>query len=624
MDPNADNEDRQNIMQLVGSTASFDINLQGASDGKVVTRFPPEPSGYLHIGHAKAALLNDFFARKYHGKLTLRFDDTNTDKATQNFEDNIMKDLTDMGIRPDRVEYTSDYFEKLQEMAEGFIREGKAYVDGTPREEMKAQRFKKEENKYRGQSIDENLELWGEMLKGSERGMLHCLRAKISMSSKNGAMRDPIMYRCKESEHHRTGGRYKAYPTYDFSCPIVDSLSGVTHALRTTEYNDRNPQYYWFAEAASLRAPKVWGFSRLNFVNTELSKRKLQRIVDLGLVTGWDDPRFPTIQGVRRRGLTIKGLRAFILSQGPSKNLTVQQWDKIWTTNKRAIDPVAPRHTAIGSEGVYKAALYTMPSSPAENAEPVPYSEEQRFVPKHKKNEAVGQKVLLCGSQILLEKADAEGLQAGEKVTLMDLGNARVDSAMPDVKLCYLPDDHDFKKTKKLTWLAKVPDLVPVDLVSYGNLLKADAPDSDENAKDVSVEERVNRDSEKVESAVADVNTRLLQKGDIIQFERRGYYIVDRVAISASKRMKVIEIPDGRTEQKAHAKANSKANGATDVGKTGPSKKELKALKKKEKEERKAKRRQAKAEAAAAGAGTDTAELSKSTEATTGEEKSSS
>eukprot|EP00172_Hildenbrandia_rubra_P003510 Plantae.Rhodophyta-Hildenbrandia_rubra.ctg5717.p1 GENE.Plantae.Rhodophyta-Hildenbrandia_rubra.ctg5717~~Plantae.Rhodophyta-Hildenbrandia_rubra.ctg5717.p1 ORF type:complete len:660 (-),score=156.19 Plantae.Rhodophyta-Hildenbrandia_rubra.ctg5717:47-2026(-) len=589
------------VMRLVKSQASFDINLEGAEDGKVVTRFPPEPSGYLHIGHAKAALLNDYFAKKYHGKLIVRFDDTNTDKANQTFEDSIIKDLKDMGIEADVVEYTSDYFEKLQQMAEDFIKEGKAYVDGTPQEEMRRQRMALESNKYRDQSVEENLKLWKEMLKGSEEGVKHCLRAKISMTSKNGAMRDPIMYRCKTTEHHRTGDKYKAYPTYDFSCPLVDSISGVTHALRTLEYQDRNAQYKWFADAASLRAPQVWGYARLNFVRTELSKRKLQKLVDLGVVEGWDDPRFPTVQGVRRRGLTIKGLRAFILSQGPSRNDTTQEWDKIWTVNKRVIDPIAPRFTAISADKCHKAKLLT--ASSEEGGKPTPYPEEHVAVPAHKKNDSLGTKVVICGPSILLEKEDAEPMQMGEIVTLMDLGNARVDSVLPDLVLCYMPGNKNFKKTRKLTWLTEVPDLVLVDLHSYGHLMKPDLPKtksktgSNEPEVKIPIEDRVNPDTEKIEHVKADVNTRMLQKGDVIQLERRGYYIVDRVSVSASKPMKLIEIPDGKVEQKKHADAAAQ-NGNKTEGPPGLSKKELKFLKKKEKKERQALRKaKAKAEA---------------------------
>lgn len=199
----------------------------------------------------------------------------------------------------------------------------------------------------RDRSVQENLRIFEEMQKASEEGIKNCVRAKISVDDPNKAMRDPVIYRCNPTTHHRTGDKYKIYPTYDFACPIVDSLEGVTHALRTIEYRDRNPQYFWMIEALGLRKVHIWDYARLNFIKTLLSKRKLTWFVQQGLVWGWDDPRFPTVRGIRRRGMTIEGLKQFIIAQGPSKNVVNLDWTIIWATNKKIIDPVAPRHTAI-------------------------------------------------------------------------------------------------------------------------------------------------------------------------------------------------------------------------------------------------------------------------------------
>ncbi|CRK35996.1 hypothetical protein BN1708_016494, partial [Verticillium longisporum] len=327
---------------------NFDLALQNADQG-VVTRFLPEPSGYLHIGHAKAALLSDYFAHEaYKGQLRLRLDDTNPSKESEEFQDSIVEDLALMGITPDTLTYTSDYFDYLHDMCKRLITEGHAYSDDTDQETMKAQRMDGIESKCRNRTIEENLRIFEEMKLGSAEGVKNCIRAKVSVDNPNKAMRDPVIYRCNiEHKHHRTGDKWKAYPTYDLACPLVDSKEGVTHALRSTEYTDRNPLYQWFIDTLKIRQVYMWDFSRINFVRTLMSKRKLASLVNAGTVDGWDDPRFPTIRGVRRRGLTIPALREFIIKQGPSRNVVNMDWASLWALNKKVIDPIAPRHTAL-------------------------------------------------------------------------------------------------------------------------------------------------------------------------------------------------------------------------------------------------------------------------------------
>lgn len=533
------------VMRLVKSKGSMDCFLKDAVEGEVVTRFPPEPSGFLHIGHVKAAMLNDYFARKYKGKLIVRFDDTNTDKANQGFEDAIVQDLERLGIKPDKVSYTSDYFDTFLKYAEQMIREDKAYVDGTSVDEMRTQRRNKQANEYRAQPVEENMRMWQEMVNGTEEGQTYCLRAKIDIRHKNGTMRDPTLYRTKRTPHHRTGSAYNVYPTYDFACPIVDSIEGVTHALRSLEYKDREKQYYWVCKAAGVRTPNVWEFSRLDFVKTVLSKRKLQRLVDLGAANGWDDPRFPTVQGIRRRGMTIQGLRAFILSQGASRNNTTQEWDKIWTVNKRVIDPVAARHTAIYRAKAKKVAVSNG-------------VEEVRVLPKHKKNADVGMKNVMFSKNILVEGEDAATFEIDEIVTFMDWGNMKITSRDADGNLTaeFLPGDKNFKKTKKVTWLADVEDLVPVKVMKYSDLLTKDRLDEEDVFEDF-----INHNSETVEYLDGDVNLRGLQKGDLVQLERRGYYKCDRVLVrdaSAAHPLVLVEIPDGKVKQTVKGRKSSK------------------------------------------------------------------
>eukprot|EP00461_Guttulinopsis_vulgaris_P000482 UN00482 len=329
-------------------SGSFEIDLPGAAEGQVVTRFPPEPSGYLHIGHVKALLLNNYFAERFKGKMLLRFDDTNPSKEKQEYTDNIIKDMETLGVKwvgpdpakPNSPSHTSDLIPQFYEYGRQLLRAGKGYVDDTPVDKMREERLAKIESAARNNSIEKNLELFEEMIKGTELGMKCCLRAKMDMSSPVGCMRDPTFFRCNTTPHPRHGTKYICYPMYDFACPIIDSLEGVTHTLRTLEYHDRNAQYNWVCEALGLRVPKIWDFSRLNFKYTLLSKRKLQWFVDQGLVEGWFDPRFPTVQGILRRGLLVETLKEFMISQGASKNVNLMEWDKIWALNKQKLEPI--------------------------------------------------------------------------------------------------------------------------------------------------------------------------------------------------------------------------------------------------------------------------------------------
>ncbi|KAA1078473.1 hypothetical protein PGT21_035439 [Puccinia graminis f. sp. tritici] len=239
------------------ASVNFDGGLPGAIKGQVVTRFPPEPSGYLHIGHCKAAILNQHYAKIYDGKFLVRFDDTNPSKE----KDAILEDLGLLGVKGDRMSYTSDYFDQLYGYATEMISKGKAYCDDTEQEVMKNQRMARQPSQRRDSTTEENLSRFEEMKLGTPEGLRWCLRAKIRYDDLNGTLRDPVIYRCNVLPHHRTGEKWKIYPTYDFACPIVDSIEGVTHALRTNEYRDRNPQYWWMQEALGLRRVEIKDFA---------------------------------------------------------------------------------------------------------------------------------------------------------------------------------------------------------------------------------------------------------------------------------------------------------------------------------------------------------------------------
>ncbi|XP_064504236.1 bifunctional glutamate/proline--tRNA ligase isoform X6 [Pseudopipra pipra] len=536
------------------------VELPGAEMGKVIVRFPPEASGYLHIGHAKAALLNQHYQVNFKGKLIMRFDDTNPEKEKEDFEKVILEDVAMLHIKPDQFTYTSDHFETIMKYAEKLIQEGKAYVDDTPAEQMKAEREQRVESKHRNNCVNKNLQMWEEMKKGTEYGQTCCLRAKIDMSSNNGCMRDPTLYRCKNQPHPRTGNTYKVYPTYDFACPIVDSIEGVTHALRTTEYHDRDEQFYWIIEALGIRKPYIWEYSRLNLNNTVLSKRKLTWFVNEGLVDGWDDPRFPTVRGVLRRGMTVEGLKQFIAAQGSSRSVVNMEWDKIWSFNKKVIDPVAPRYTALLKDAVVPVNI---PEA----------QEEMKEVAKHPKNADVGLKPVWYSSRVLIEGADAETLTEGEVVTFINWGNIIItklnrnsSGKIVSINAKLNLDNKDFKKTTKITWLAETPraPLIPTVCVNYEHLITKPVLGKDEDFK-----QYINRNSKQEELMLGDPCLRDLKKGDIIQLQRRGFFICDQpyepVSPYSCKDAPciLIYIPDGHTKEMPTSGSKEKAKAET-------------------------------------------------------------
>jgi len=446
-----------------------------------------------------------------------------------------------MGIRPDKTSYSSDYFQEMYDYCVHIIKIGKAYADDTEQEEMRDQRMKGLPSARRDATVETNLAHLSEMKSGSVEGIKWCIRAKMSVDNPNKAMRDPVIYRCNPQPHHRTGTTWKIYPTYDFCVPILDSLEGVTHALRTNEYRDRNPQYNWFQDVLQLRKVHIWDFARMNFVRTLLSKRKLTKFVDSGLVWGWDDPRFPTIRGIRRRGMTIGALREYILKQGPSRNIVNLDWTLFWATNKKYIDPVAPRYTAINKAQAVTATI--------KGARATPHTEDK---PKHNKNPDLGTKKVAYSQTILIEQDDAQSFALDEEITLMNWGNAivrhishtlnplslhTVTSLSLDLNL-----PGDVKSTsKKITWLAtEGQELIPVQMVEFDFLICKDKIEEEENYEDFLTERTEFRTE-----GVADGNVAGLEVGDVIQFERKGYFRVDR-AFAHGEPAVLFGIPTGK------------------------------------------------------------------------------
>eukprot|EP01130_Rhizamoeba_saxonica_P001741 TRINITY_DN11597_c0_g1_i1.p1 TRINITY_DN11597_c0_g1~~TRINITY_DN11597_c0_g1_i1.p1 ORF type:complete len:728 (-),score=186.19 TRINITY_DN11597_c0_g1_i1:37-2220(-) len=517
--------------------------LEGAKQGEVVVRFPPEPSGYLHLGHGKAAFINDYFRNEYQGQLILRFDDTNPRKEKEEFEEAIEHDLNTMGIIPDRMSHTSDYFDIILAKAEEMISIGKAYMDDTPAEEMSRQREAKENCKYRDNTVEENFEMWEQFKSYTEEGKKMVLRAKIDMQSNNGTMRDPVIYRYVGKPHNRTGDQYLIYPIYNFACPIVDSLEGVTHACRSNEYHSSETQYYWFLEnIPGCRPVKIQDFSRLNVKGTILSKRNLQWFVDNGHAEGWDDPRFPTIQGAARRGLEFAALKQFIMDLGNSTNAVNMDINKLWAFNKQLIDPIVPRYNVVFNDSVL-AKLLDVDTTEVADVDLIRNKPE------------VGQKVVYRTSEILIDQVDVKSFKDGEEFTLMNWGNAILQKQTVNKEGNFTEIElvtnigGDFKKTKKITWVPATDEAVPVRLMYYGSLLTVpNLPKPKKNSKGevikpVLIEDYANLDSVHpmegtAEPAVASVNV-----GDSIQFQRRGYFKLDKIEEDGTRVF--INIPDG-------------------------------------------------------------------------------
>lgn len=525
------------------------IDLPGAEIGKVVVRFPPEASGYLHIGHAKAALLNHYYAEAFKGQLIMRFDDTNPAKENLEFEKAILEDLELLQIKPNRFTYSSDYFDLMLQYCTKLIEEGKAYVDDTPAEIMKGQREQKLMSINRNNSIEVNLYMWNEMQQGTSKGQECCVRAKIDYESANGCLRDPTIYRCKPEPHPRTGTKYKVYPTYDFACPIVDSIENVTHTLRTTEYHDRDVQFYWIIDALGLRRPYIWEYSRLNMTNTVLSKRKLTWFVDEGLVDGWDDPRFPTVRGILRRGMTVEGLKQFIIAQGSSRSVVFMEWDKIWAFNKKVIDPVVTRYTALDYDKLIPVYVNNV-------------TDDWLTVQNHPKDPSKGTKQVLTSSVLYIEKDDAAMLIESQNTTFINWGNVLINKIQKEngvVKKVFAElnlENKDYKNTLKITWLAIPSDeinddiskvnLVPCYAVYFNHIINKSVLEKDDDYKDF-----VAKDTRMEIKMLGEMELKRVKKGEIIQLQRKGFFRCDVPYAPASpfssreQSLILFHIPDG-------------------------------------------------------------------------------
>ncbi len=327
-------------------------DLESEKHEEIITRFPPEPNGYLHIGHAKSIVLNFELADEFDGKTYLRFDDTNPTKEEVEYVKSIKEDVKWLGFEWDALYFASDYFQEMYERAVLLIKKGLAYVDDLSAEEIRNYRGTLtepgRESPYRNRTIKENLDLFERMKKGEFEDGARVLRAKIDMASPNINMRDPVIYRILHETHHNTGDEWCIYPMYDYAHPLEDAIEGITHSICTMEFEDHRPLYDWFVEKCEMESiPQQIEFARLNITNTVMSKRKLKQFVDEGIVDGWDDPRMPTISGLRRRGYTPKAIRDFCREIGVAKAQSVVDEQMLEHFIRQDLNEIAPRTMAI-------------------------------------------------------------------------------------------------------------------------------------------------------------------------------------------------------------------------------------------------------------------------------------
>lgn len=498
---------------------------------KVHTRFPPEPNGYLHIGHAKSICLNFGTALKYGGKCNLRYDDTNPLKEDEEYVNSIEEDVRWLGFEWDDRLWASDYFDEMYDSAVILIKKGKAYVDDLSAEEIKAYRgtLKEpgKESPYRNRSVEENLKLFEEMKAGKYKDGEKVLRAKIDMSSPNINMRDPVIYRIAHASHHNTGDKWCIYPMYDFAHPIEDAIEGITHSICTLEFEDHRPLYEWtLNEVGKWPAPpKQIEFARLNITNTIMSKRKLKKLVDDGSVEGWDDPRMPTIAGIRRRGYTPEAIRDFCERIGVAKaNSTVDEGLLEYCLRDDLQNKVESRNVV---ENPIKVIITNYPEDKTEMLE----------MENNRNNQELGMRKVPFSRELWIDGADFMEVPVKKYFRLFPGNEVRFkgayfitcnevvkneDGSIRELLCTYDPatksgEGFEGRKVKGTIHWVDAKTAVKIKIRNYGTLMK-----KDENGDDV-----FNPDSLEETFGYAEPSLMEAQPGERFQFFRHGYYIAD-------------------------------------------------------------------------------------------------
>ena len=511
----------------------------GKYEGRVQTRFPPEPNGYLHIGHAKAICLDFGLAAEFGGKCNLRFDDTNPSKEETEYVDAIMDDVRWLGFQWDGLYYASDYFQQLYDWAIQLIKAGKAYVCDLSAGEIREYRGTLtepgKESPYRNRSVDENLDLFERMKNGEFADGSRTLRAKIDMSSPNLNFRDPVMYRILHLDHHRTGNQWCIYPMYDYAHGQSDSIEQVTHSMCTLEFDNNRPLYNWFIEQLGIFPSRQYEFDRLALTHTLLSKRKLLKLVEEGRVEGWDDPRMPTLSGMRRRGYTPIAIRNFIGSVGVSKTNGITQLQQLEYFLRQHLNQIVPRMMCVQKPLrvvidnypetlVEEMDAINNPEDSSAGTRKIPFSrtlyiEEEDFredPPKQFYRLAPGREVRLRYAYLITCKEVIKD-DSGRIVELRCTYD-------PATRGGNTPDGRKVKST--LHWVS-ADHALPAEVRLYDNLFLKEDPNDVEEGQDFTA--NLNPDSLQVlNDCKVEPSLRDAEPGTKVQFERLGYYCVDR------------------------------------------------------------------------------------------------
>lgn len=510
------------------------------NDCRVHTRFPPEPNGYLHIGHAKSICLNFSLAQKYNGKCNLRFDDTNPVKEDIEYVDSIKEDIKWLGFTWAAEYYASDYFEQLYQWAEQLIGEGLAYVDDQTQEEISQARGVPTkpgiESPYRNRSIEENLDLFRRMRAGEFPDGNRVLRAKTGMSSPNMHMRDPIMYRILHADHHRTGNRWCIYPMYDYAHGQCDSIEGITHSICTLEFEIHRPLYDWFCEALNIHHPQQIEFARLNLSYTIMSKRKLMQLVKEKQVMGWDDPRMPTISGLRRRGFTPKSIRTFAETVGIAKRDNIidvnllefcarEDLNKVALRTMAVLDPVKLIIDNYPTNQTEQMQATNNPEDPEAGTRQVPFSREL-WIERADFREVADKKFyrLTVGGEVRLKYAyiiTCTGVVKNEAGEITEI-HAQY---FPETRSGLSESNRKVKAT--IHWVSAAHTQT-AEIRLFDRLFTVPEPDNEDEGK--SFLDYINPDSLIVKNGYLEASLNLKTAAPYYQFERIGYFCIDKDA----------------------------------------------------------------------------------------------